>query len=159
MTAAPVLRDIHLPAEPSWWPPAPGWWVLAALAALALAWWLRRLARARRLQRARRALRDELERLRAEAHDGAAQVAAMSMLLRRAASRYAPHAVTLRDDDWLRFLDGPDETRPFTEGAGRLLLDGPYRRQIDARDADALADAVRARLDSFVTAGGPPAHG
>src|SRR5262245_66626316 len=33
MSALP-LRDIHLPGAISWWPPAPGWWVLAALAML-----------------------------------------------------------------------------------------------------------------------------
>jgi hypothetical protein len=30
----PQLRDIHLPAEPAWWPPAPGWWALAVIALL-----------------------------------------------------------------------------------------------------------------------------
>jgi hypothetical protein len=25
------LKDIHLPADISWWPLAPGWWILAAL--------------------------------------------------------------------------------------------------------------------------------
>ena len=33
----PVLRDIHLPADPAWWPPAPGWWLLLGPALLAIA--------------------------------------------------------------------------------------------------------------------------
>lgn len=151
MSPGPVLRDIHLPAEPSWWPPAPGWWLLAALLCLALAWAWRLLARKRSAHRLRRALREELETLRREHAEGAAQVAAISLLLRRAAKRYAPEALTLRDDDWLRFLDAGDAERPFTQGPGRLLLDGPYRPRIDVAEADALAAVVRPRLDAFVT--------
>jgi hypothetical protein len=34
------LRDVHPPSEPPWWPPAPGWWIVAlitlALVALAI---------------------------------------------------------------------------------------------------------------------------
>lgn len=43
------LRDIHLPQAVHWWPPAPGWWIVAALV-LALTIWLSRylLARYRR---------------------------------------------------------------------------------------------------------------
>lgn len=170
-TPGPVLRDIHLPAEPSWWPPAPGWWVLAALALLALAWLWRRHAHKRLLRRAQRRLHEELEHARAGAADGASQVAAVSMLLRRVAKRYAPAALALRDEAWLQFLDGGDASRPFSQGAGRLLLDGPYRPRIDQADADALANLVRKRLDAFVTdtpsaiasrrqvARGGPAHG
>jgi hypothetical protein len=151
MTAGPVLRDIHLPAAPSWWPPAPGWWALAALVAIALAWLLRRHLHARRMQRARRALQREFDRLRADAPDGASQVAAMSLLLRRAAKRYAPAALALRDGDWLRFLDADDASQPFSRGAGRVLADGPYRPRVAQEDADALAPIVRKRLDLFVT--------
>ncbi|MDP7406676.1 MAG: DUF4381 domain-containing protein, partial [SAR324 cluster bacterium] len=23
-----ALRDVHLPPAVSWWPPAPGWWII-----------------------------------------------------------------------------------------------------------------------------------
>ena len=40
MNADPLdaLKDIYLPVEPHWWPPAPGWWITAALI-LAVLWW------------------------------------------------------------------------------------------------------------------------
>lgn len=40
------LRDIHLPQAVHWWPPAPGWWIVAALV-LALTIWLGRYLQAR----------------------------------------------------------------------------------------------------------------
>ena len=29
--AALPLRDLRLPEPVGWWPPAPGWWILAAI--------------------------------------------------------------------------------------------------------------------------------
>ncbi|CAM5584234.1 hypothetical protein RLIN73S_01350 [Rhodanobacter lindaniclasticus] len=103
----PVLRDIHLPAEPSWWPPAPGWWLLGVLALLALAglaWLWRRRHRAR--QRERRIL-GELDRL-VQRHrqdgDRAALLGGMHQLLRRVAREHDAAAVRLRGEAWRQTL-------------------------------------------------------
>jgi hypothetical protein len=149
----PVLRDIHVPPEPAWWPPAPGWWLVIVLLAGMLAWTAWRLYRRARRARARRVLREEFERIRRDhpsAGAAAQQVAALSELLRRAARRHAPEALTLKDEAWLAYLDRGEPRQPFSRGPGRLLLDGPYRPRVAAEDADALADVVRARLDRFV---------
>lgn len=139
------LRDIHQPPAPPWWPPAPGWWWLAAvvLALLVFAawWWLR----ARRRRAAIVRLFDE--RLHA-ANTPVERVAAMSELLRRAARRRDPAADRLQGDAWLAFLDGDrasDVARPFSEGTGRVLLEGGFRREVDAAGADALLPLARAR--------------
>jgi len=136
-----VLRDVHVPPAPSWWPPAPGWWLLlAAVALLALgflAWRLRR----RRRRRAWERWFDATGR----APTPAERVAAMSELLRRAARRRDASADRLEGEAWLRFLDG-GKGHAFTQGPGRLLLDGGYRRTVDP-DALAAATAVaRARF-------------
>jgi Flp pilus assembly protein TadB len=99
----PALRDIHLPAEPSWWPPAPGWWLLALLlllALLALAWWWRRR---RRAAQQRQRVMDELDRLasrHAQDGDHAALAGGMHQLLRRVARRHVPGAAQQRGDAW-----------------------------------------------------------
>ncbi|WP_242110502.1 DUF4381 family protein [Luteimonas aquatica] len=141
-----VLRDIHQPVAPPWWPPAPGWWLVAAVAAAALALlvyaWLKRHRRRRAVLR----LFDETLRAR-EGEGAAAQVAAMSELLRRAARRRDPAADTLEGEAWLSFLDGADGGRSafFSEGAGRLLLDGGFRRALDEQAVRELRVPVRKR--------------
>ncbi len=137
-----VLRDIHQPPAPGWWPPAPGWWLVAALllvAVGAIAWFA---ARRKRRQRAIVALFDAAVE---QAQNSAARVAAMSELLRRAARRRDPAADRLQGDDWLRFLDGDGGSPEFSGGAGRLLLDGGYRRDVDAAQLAALQPLARRR--------------
>ena len=139
---AVVLRDIHVPAAPSWWPPAPGWWLLAAalLAVTALVWGL--LGRRRRRRRAVLAMFDQ--HLLA-APTPAAQLAAMSELLRRAARHRDPQADRLDGEAWLLWLDGK-RGHDFSQGPGRALLDGPYRREVDPQTVSALQPLVRQRL-------------
>ena len=141
-----VLRDVHVPAAPSWWPSAPGWWIVAGmvlLVALAAFAWLHR--RRRRVQAWQR-LFDETCAM-PQANE---QVAAMSELLRRAARRIDSQADTLQGEAWLRFLDGDGSNKgrrsDFTEGAGRLLLDGGFRREVDAGQLSAVKSLARMRF-------------
>ncbi|MFC3550844.1 DUF4381 family protein [Lysobacter cavernae] len=140
-----ALRDIHQPPAPSWWPPAPGWWLLAAvvLVVIAVLWFWR----ARR-QRKRRAIAALFDQTLAAADTPAAQVAAMSELLRRAARRRDAQADRLHGDAWLAFLDHDDKpgSPAFAQGAGRLLLDGGFRREVDAAQVEALRVLARARF-------------
>lgn len=143
MDDALVLRDIHPSVAPSWWPPAPGWWLVAAVGLLALAGLLAwRLWRARRRRRLLALFDAEVD----AATDPAARVAAMSALLRRAARRRDPDAVHLEGDAWLEFLDAGRQDPRFAGREGRLLLDGPFRPDVDAGDAAALQAVARARF-------------
>jgi hypothetical protein len=136
------LRAYHDPGAVSWWPPAPGWWLLALVAVLVLLGlilWLRRRWRARATIRvARRELTELRARLRRDG-DQAGFLRALNLLLRRFALTRFPRAevAALSGDDWLRFLDARGGGGAFTQGVGRVLGDGPYRRAT-AYDAEAL---------------------
>ncbi len=145
----PLLRDIHLPVEPSWWPPAPGWWLLAALVALALAYLGRSALRHRRERRWRGRVQAEVERIaatHAARPDPARLAAELSGLLRRASLLLEPHAAALAGEAWLGFLDARVGGEDFSRGVGRVLLDAPWRRA-PAFDADALIALTRRWLE------------
>jgi hypothetical protein len=148
----PVLRDIHLPPDPSWWPPAPGWWLLLAIALVLLAWILIRLGRQLRQRRWRHGVLAELERI-AQRHRGAPDTARLladiSNLLRRASRLVDPAAVALLGEEWLRFLDTVTGNTQFTTGVGRVLLEGPYRRQVEV-DVEALTGLTRSSLTQML---------
>ncbi len=158
MSANLVLRDIHQPPAPAWWPPAPGWWLLFALllALVAIVWWWRR-----RGERRRREILALFDDTVAAATTPPERVAAMSALLRRAARRRDAQADRLQGEDWLAFLDAPlrrrrgkprPPSRAFSEGAGRLLLEGGYRRDVDPAQVAALHELARARFLQWMSA-------
>lgn len=137
------LHDVHLSSSPSWWPPAPGWWlVLLALAlAMFVVWFWRRRARRLRLQSERL-----FDTTVDAADDLPARIAVMSELLRRAARRRDPNADRLAGDAWMRFLDAGQPMPVFSAGAGRTLLEGGFRREVGEQEYAALRGIVRARF-------------
>ena len=150
MNGALVLRDIHQPPAPGWWPLAPGWWGVLALVVLAFllvaAWIWRR-------QRRQRAVAALFDSTIASLDSPAAQVAAMSELLRRAARRRDPMADRLQGEAWLEFLDAGTGRNAFAGDAGRLLLDGGFRPDTDAAAVAALRPLARARYLDWMARG------
>lgn len=146
MVGGPVLRDIAMPMEPSQWPLAPGWWVIALLAAFALcgsaAWLSRRLGRHRRRRRLQRFFDAEL----AQATSGAERLARASGCLRRAARVAVPQQAGVTGMRWLEVLDGDDPARPFSEGPGRLLLHGPFQPGVGEEEVAPALGVARARF-------------
>lgn len=148
------LRDLHLPETIGWWPLAPGWWFVIAAVAIIAILLLRRWMQRRSLAAARRHALRKFDRARRAYADHGSAVALgieLSELLRRTMLAYAPRAdiAGLTGDAWLAWLDRDLPKSHFREGAGRVLLDLPYRDPATAEqdvDIDGMLDAVRERL-------------
>ena len=148
------LHPLRAPDAIGWWPLAPGWWVLIAVAAIGLVlllrFWLRRRARAAARRHALRQL-DRATLAYAE-HGSAAKLGIeVSELLRRTMLAYAPRAdvAGLTGDAWLDWLDRDLPAPRFREGAGRELVDLPYRNPETAGadvNLDGMLAAVRERI-------------
>lgn len=139
------LRDVHAPPFPDFWPPAPGWWIAAALLAALAIFISVRLYRHYRLRRLRRQVLSSLDALSAgySADNAVGFVTEVSTLLRRVALRRFPRqqVAGLFGAEWCRFLDETGGDGGFTRGAGQVLADGPYaaRVEIDPEGLVALA--------------------
>jgi len=153
-----AIRDLHLPEAIDWWPLAPGWWILIAVALTGLFFLLRRLARVYAAGAARRHALKQLEsysRDYLKHGNGVLFGSQLSELVRRTMLAYAPRGemAGLTGEDWLAWLDRDLDRSHFAAGDGRPLIEWPYRHPgsiIDKSDAAALLDAVRLRLDTPV---------
>jgi hypothetical protein len=148
------LRDLHLPEAVGWWPLAPGWWILIALAVAGLCYLAYKQFLKWRWNAARRIALAELSRVHRDYQQGADALALskeLSELVRRAMLAYAPRdeVAGLTGERWLVWLDQGLDDRPFTEGPGRNLESLPYRRpEAVGNDTDIanLIDVIRLRL-------------
>lgn len=135
----------------SWWPLAPGWWALLALAGIAL-------IAAGEIYRRRRAYArswkgDAWEAFAAldvqlAAGDAQKVVAALSILMRRIAMRCHSRAecAGLQGKDWLRWLTAKDPDGFNWTEHGLLLIEAPYAppgRHVSAEPLKVLISAAR----------------
>jgi hypothetical protein len=149
------LADIHLPGEVPFWPPAPGWWVLAGMLLLGLVllgrYWYRQRQTRRRMNSALFELDQAYQAWQQKSAAGDARNQAgldllygINATLKRVALVYYPQVdvAKLTGTAWLHFLDAADHGNNFSEGAGKVLGDGTYRPVFSA-DVDALYTLAR----------------
>ncbi|SDX18528.1 DUF4381 domain-containing protein [Thiocapsa roseopersicina] len=161
-----MLRDIHDIPPIHWWPPAPGWWLLAiALTLLVIFVWRSRARISLRIPipgitlgtwrwEAAAALRD-LRRRAGKGQDAKQILGELSELLRRIAMARLgrPVCAGLTGTAWLDWLAAQDPNGfPWPE-RGRVLIDAPYapadalRSRVGAKDLLSLIDAAFAWVE------------
>ncbi len=124
------LRDIHAAPAVPWWPPAPGWWVLALLFLVALAWLGRRIVARYRANQRRKQMLGWIDHLNVSVdpqRDPQAYLSTLNRIFKLVALRAFPdqRCAALAGQDWADFLTGKMKTSK-TSGSIKVLASGPY---------------------------------
>jgi hypothetical protein len=140
------LADIHLPETVSFWPPAPGWWLLALLVLVMLGWLALKLVQVRRQRKICAFAIQELDRVYAayqnEAggadpeHANAARLRFLNevnSVLRRVALWHYPNsrAASLSGRAWVDFIQEKGESSRMTEEIANALAEGRFQTRCD----------------------------
>ena len=146
------LKDIHLPPPVSFWPPAPGWWILAVLLSSSLfiggVWLYRKHKKRKPITEALRILKD-LEILYQNSQDEVVSLRNLSNLLRRTALTFYDNdeVASLQGSLWLEFLDKTGKTKEFSQGAGKVLGYEVFQQKVNP-DMNALFPLVKKWISS-----------
>jgi len=124
------LKDIHSAPPVPWWPPAPGWWVLAFLLLVLLVWVGRRLLDRYKDHRRRKQMLAWVEHLN-ETIDPRLQpqayLATLNRIFKLVALRAFPerHCAAMAGQEWVGFLTG-EMSKSKSAGSLSVLASGPY---------------------------------
>lgn len=145
------LRDVHLPPDPSWWPPAFGWWLLAGLLLVLLAWAITRLVQAYRRRAPTRAATAALAELYKRHQTGQINAGQYlhqgNELLKRLLVRayQKPTYARLSGNAWLTALDDLAGNTQFSSGDAQILGNARF-----STDPDINVDQLHKQLCRLV---------
>lgn len=138
------LRDIHGAQNPAWWPPAPGWWIVAAILLFLVVMGLHRLLQILRLRQRRKQWLQALQQLadNFETNQDAQEfVADINRHMKAVALQSFPRSdcAALQGQAWVAFVAAllPDASAESME----LLASGPYQPQVAVNKQELLAVA------------------
>lgn len=141
------LRDIHLPEQISWFPPALGWWLLIIFVPLVSYFLIALLQKIFRKTAVKDAQKLLLQLQHNRQLSPLEKVVELSTLLRRV-------AISIESEDekiagltgraWLDYLDTSLENAPFKNGMGRALVNAPYQKELPTDvDLEALFELAK----------------
>lgn len=134
------LADIHLPGEISYWPPAPGWWILAALIIATAIWSVIVIGRKIRQRRICSFALQELESIHHDylASDKATKEAdnaanllfvnQFNAVIRRVALWHYPDGgiASLGGEAWVDFIREKGDSSAMTEEIAKVISHGRF---------------------------------
>jgi len=136
------LKDIHLPEPVTFFPNAPGWWLLVIVSLALVGYFIYRHYRYKHLIALIKPATQEVENLK-KSTPSASSLAQLSALLKRISLVYFPKAqvASLKGKQWLKFLnqdsqDPSKEQVTFGKNDGFMLTQLAYQKnpQIDPTD-------------------------
>ncbi len=144
------LKDIHLPEPISWWPVAPGWWLLlTGLVLLAvIIFFIKKAHQSKQLNREINIEIREIKTQFSRTKNKYELAQSLSILLRRSSiSCYSEKEVSgLTGEQWLTFLDNTSSktnnfsnSEKFQSKTGNALIVAPYLPKTSNFDFDAQA--------------------
>ena len=146
------LRDVHLPEPVSWWPLAPGYWIVLALVVVVLgmlAYWLRHQPK-RKTQHLKQAALREMAQLYStwqEDHNTAHYLQGLNGTLKRLLlAQNVISVAKLSGDQWLAALGRLGSLQNWSESSRHALAYGVYQSNADQLDAVQLHQEVVAWL-------------
>lgn len=124
------LRDIHTAPPVPWWPPAPGWWVLAFLLMVLLVWVGRRLLAGYRVRQRRKQMLAWVDHLNVTIDpqlQPQAYLATLNRIFKLVALRAYPesHCAAMAGPDWVSFLTEKMNKLSSADSLN-VLESGPY---------------------------------
>ncbi len=147
------LKDIHLPSDSLWWPPAPGWWILLILLILiglllpkVLAWLQRKPIKTVSLREFIR-----IRQTRIDEHlDDRQVIKAISVLLRRTVMSYGARETdaSLCGDEWVARLNQISAKTCFSSEQFDLLISGQYQPKLQV-DIEGLLSSCENWINSL----------
>lgn len=138
------LRDIHYPSPISWWPLAPGWYLLIALLGVLFFLIIRLLYKRWCKVKKQKIILQKLNDIKIKVQQNPFSeevVQPLALLLKQVSLLLYPRQQVsgLCGQAWLEFLNRTGKTELFTSDIGRLLISAPYQ----ARPPAELAELVR----------------